>query len=383
MLSELKIKNLKPDTKRYMLRDDRNLYVEVYPNGGKYWRLRVHQDGKSTWRSLGKYPDVSLKEARLKRDAIHRDKGKGKFAGSSATFRDVALDWYNRKIAGLKSESHTSRIMGRLNNYIFPAIGGKPINEITAPDILTFLRTIEASRRHETAHRVLQIVSQVMRYSVAIGVGEQDPSRDLRGALTPSITNHFPTIFDPSQIGALLRAIDSLMGSPIVKDALLFNALTFVRPGELRTAQWCDIDMDKCEWRIPAEAMKMKRLHIVPLSGQALEVLDRMRPLTGHGRYVFPASKSIEKGDRPMSSGTMAAALRRLGYEQGSFTPHGFRSMASTILNDNGFLGDAIERQLAHVEGNKIRGIYNHAEHIEIRREMMQWWGDWLDNVKG
>ncbi len=388
MLSDREIRALKPKEKSYMVLDARGLYLEVTPKGSKLWRLRIYQNGKETRRSLGRYPEVSLKEARLKRDEVLMAKAKGEnvLAGSGKkieTFRDVAEDWFSRKMDGVRSERHTQRIYSRLVRFVYPAIGQKPITEITAPEVLALLRGIEAAGKIETAHRVSQIISQVFRYGIAIGIAERDPCADLRGALTPNKQRHFPTITDPKGIGALMRAIYSLEGAPIAQNGLLLLAFTFVRPGELRMAEWAEIDMAKAEWRIPAEKMKMKRPHIVPLSTQALEVLERMRGITGHGKYIFPAVRNIAKCDRPMSDGTMTAALRRLGYSSGDFVPHGFRAMASTVLNEHGWPPDAIERQLAHVEKNSVRAAYNHAEHLDIRRKMMQWWGDWLESLRG
>ena len=384
MLTDKAIRALKPKEKTYVVLDSKGLYLEVTPKGVKLWRLRIYQDKKETRRSLGRYPEVSLKEARLKRDEILLAKAKGeKFITTAqeqefSTFKDVAEDWFKRKMEGVRSESHAQRTYSRLVRFVYPAIGKRHIKDITAPDILSILRQIEAAGKIETAHRVSQIISQVFRYGIAIGVAERDPCADLRGALTPNKERHFPTITDPQEIRQLLRAIDTLEGSPIVQNALWFLALTFVRPGELRTAEWSEINTERAEWRIPAEKMKMKRPHIVPLSTQAIEVLEKMRHITGHGRYVFPAVRNITKGDRPMSDGTMNAALRRLGYTKEQFTPHGFRAMASTILNEHGWPPDAIERQLAHVEKNTVRAAYNHAEHLEVRKKMMQWWGDWL-----
>lgn len=298
------------------------------------------------------------------------------------TLQAVALDWYERNVEPVSSKTHSERTISRLRRFAFPAIGNKPVKDITAPDLLGLIRPIEAAGHNETAHRTLQICGQVFRYAVAIGIGIRDPSSDLRGALTPANPSHFPAITDPARIGELMRAIDSLVIAPIVRCALRLSALTFVRPGELRTAEWDHMDLAKAEWRIPPEKMKMKRLHIVPLSRQAAEILEKMRPVSGHGRFVFPAVRCLVRCDRAMSDGTMSAVLRRLGYSQGEFTPHGFRSMASTILHEQGWPLDAIERQLAHVEGNSVRAAYSYAEHLDIRRKMMQAWADWLDGVK-
>ena len=384
MLTEKQIKAFTPQDKPYVVRDDRNLYLEIHPGGGKYWRIRVWENGREIRRSLGVYPDVSLKEARQKRDEIkiQISRGASPFVESpKETFQSVALDWFSKKVEPVREESHSKRVMGRLQKYVFPAIGNRPIAAITAPELLEFLRKIEAQGHVETAHRTLQICGQIFRYAVATGLNARDLSADLKGALIPSRSNHFPTITESVEVGALMRAIDSLVDAPIVHCALRFLALTFVRPGELRLAQWSHIDLQKKEWRIPGPLMKMKRPHLVPLSRQALEVLDDIAPYTGHCQYVFPAVRSINSGDRPMSDGTMAAALRRLGYPSGQFTPHGFRSMASTNLHEMKWPEEAIELQLAHSRGNSVAAAYNFAKHLDTRREMMQAWADWLDGL--
>ena len=219
----------------------------------------------------------------------------------------------------------------------------------------------------------------MFRYGVATGRCLRDPTTDLRGALPPTQSTHFATITDPKEVGSLLRAIDGFQGSAITCLALKLAPLVFVRPGELRHAEWIEVNLDRAEWRIPAAKMKMKRDHIVPLSSQAQEVLEEIHPLSGQGRYVFP---SVLANGRPMSENTVNSALRRLGYTKEEMTGHGFRSMASTLLNENGWNRDAIERQLAHVEGNSVRAAYNYAEHLEERRRMMQWWADYLDTLK-
>lgn len=385
MLTEKQIKAFTPRDKPYVVRDDRNLYLEIHPGGGKYWRIRVWENGREIRRSLGVYPDVSLKKARQKRDEIkiQISRGANPFVESpKETFQSVALDWFSKKVDPVRKESHSKRVMGRLRKYVFPAIGNRPIAAITAPELLEFLRKIEAQGHVETAHRTLQICGQIFRYAVATGLNARDLSADLKGALIPSHSNHFPTITESVEVGALMRAIDSLVDAPIVNCALRFQALTFVRPGELRLAQWSHIDFQKKEWRIPGPIMKMKRPHLVPLSRQALEVLDDIAPYTGHCQYIFPAVRSINSGDRPMSDGTMGAALRRLGYSSGQFTPHGFRSMASTNLHEMKWPEEAIELQLAHSRGNSVAAAYNFSKHLDTRRKMMQAWADWLEGVK-
>jgi integrase len=257
-------------------------------------------------------------------------------------------------------------------------VGSKPIDKVSAPILLVCLRRIEDRGAIETAHRALQNCGQVFRYAIATGRAERDVSADLRGALSPVVESHHASITDPKAIGALLRSIEGYEGSLVTKCALRLAALVFVRPGELRKAEWAEFDLDKAEWRIPAQRMKMREVHIVPLATQAVTTLNELQALTGHGRYVFPGART---NGRPMSENTVNAALRRLGYAKDEMTGHGFRSMASTILNEQGWSRDAIERQLAHGERNNVRAAYNFAEYLPERRKMMQAWADYLDTL--
>jgi integrase len=266
-----------------------------------------------------------------------------------------------------------------LEQGIFPWLGAKPIREIAAPDLLAALRRIEERGAIETAHRTKQACGQVFRYAVATGRAERDPTGDLRGAIPPANGKRFATITEPKAVGKLLRAIEGYEGSFIVRCALRLAPLVFVRPGELRTAEWAEFDLERAEWRIPGEKMKMKSPHMVPLSRQALEVLGELHPLTGSGRYLFPGERSK---DRPMSSNTVNAALRRMGYGSDEMTGHGFRAMACSILNEQGWNPDAIERQLAHAERSKVRAAYLRSEYLDERRRMMQAWADYLDGLK-
>lgn len=387
LLTDLKIKSLKPYNKPYMVRDDRGLYLEVHPSGARYWRIRIWEKGREIRRSLGVYPLISLREARERRDQIkvqiaHGNNPLTKKGGG--TFREIAMDWFDRKVLPSHSKSHSDRTLSRMIRFLFPSLGETPISDISAPDLLEVLRPIEASGSIETAHRVLQICGAVFRYAIATGDGEgvRDISADLRGALQSPPVKHYPTITEPVEIGGLIRAIDGMEKSPIVKMALITQILTMARPGELRLMEWGEINFRTAEWRIPAARMKMRRLHLVPLSRQAVSILQDLKPITGHGRYVFPSLRHYSKGDRPMSDGTLSAALRRLGYSKEEITPHGFRAMAATILNEMGWLSEAIDRQLAHVEKSTVRAAYVHAEHLDVRRKLMQAWADWLDEVK-
>lgn len=390
-LTDLAVKNAKPGQKTVRLRDDRGLYLEISPKGGKWWRLRYMIKGKANMLSLGVYPDVSLKDARERRDEARkliangidpsqaRKEEKAEAAAEALTFERVAREWYER-FKPQWSPSHSLDVIQRLEKNVFPQLGPRPIRDITAPELLAAVRLIEGRGAVESARRVLQMCGQIFRYAIATGQADRDLAADLRGALPPAREKHHASITDPKAVAQLLRAIDGYEGSMVARCALRLAPLVFVRPGELRHAEWSEIDLDKAEWRIPAEKMKMREQHIVPLSRQAVAILRELHPLTGAGRYVFP---SIRTSARPMSENTVLAALRRLGYTKDEMTGHGFRSMASTMLNEmNRWNRDAIERQLAHGERNAVRAAYNFAEHLPERRRMMQAWADHLDSLK-
>jgi integrase len=295
------------------------------------------------------------------------------------SFESVAREWYvkNRPVW---TEKHAQTIISRLENNIFPWLGSTGVSEINAPKLLTCLRRIEERGAVETAHRVKQICGQVFRYAIATGRADRDPCADLKGALAPTCSKRMATITDPLKMGGPLRAIDGYEGNLITRCALQPAHLTFVRPGELRHAEWTELNLDGGQWKIPAPKMKMKMAHIVPLSKQSLKVLEEIEPLTGKGRYVF---SSLRTGDRPMSNNTVLAALRRLGYRKEEMTGPGFRGMASTLLHENEWATDIIERQLAHAERNSVKAAYNYAQYLSERRRMMQWWADYMDDLKG
>ena len=366
------------------------MFLLVNPNGSKWWRLKYRIDGKQKLLSLGVYPDVGLKDARARRDEARKQIADGidpshvrqaqksaKSERAANSFEAIAREWY-AKFSPKWAKSHASKILRRLAMDVFPWIGARPIAEINAPEVLSVLRRIEKRGAIETAHRARESCGQIFRYAIATGRAERDVAADLRGALQPVITKHHASITEPKAIGALLRDLAEYKGSPITKAALKLAPLVFLRPGELRHAEWTEINLDTAEWRIAADKMKAKVQHIVPLSKQAVEVLNEVRPITGEGRYAFP---SVRTPDRPMSENTVNAALRRLGYASDEMTGHGFRSMASTLLNENGWNRDAIERQLAHGERDAVRAAYNYAEFLPERREMMQWWADYLDKL--
>ena len=391
MLSKLLIDKTKSQAKNVRLSDGRGMYLEITPNGGKWWRFKYRIDGKEKRISLGVYPDVGLAEARDKREqarkllaagidpAEHRKAEKvAVIENPENTFQAVAGEWFDM-FSKPWAKGHADKIIRRLEINIFPWLGARPIEAITAAELLSALRRIEGRGANETAHRAMQVCGRVFRYAVATGRAERDPSRDLSGALAPVKEKHLASITDPQEVGALLRAIDAYKGEWITRCALRLAPLVFVRPGELRHARWSEIDFDKAEWRIPAARMKMRVQHIVPLSTQAIAVLRDLEQLTGKFDYAFPGTRSRE---RPMSDNTVTAALRRMGYSGDDMTGHGFRSMASTLLNEQGWNRDAIERQLAHGERDAVRAAYNYAQHLPERREMMQAWADFLDQLK-
>jgi integrase len=293
------------------------------------------------------------------------------------TFQAIAHEWLDLRAKTMATV--TLQKAQWLLGLVMPRIGKRPIREITPPELLAVLRKIEARGLHETAHRAKQKCGQVFRYAIATGRAERDITADLRGALAQVVSKNHAAITDPGKIGALLRAIDSYEGQPVTAAALKLAPLVFVRPGELRAAHWSEIDLVGAEWRIPAERMKMGEQHIVPLCRQAVAILGELKPLTGFGDFVFPSLLTLT---RPMSNNTVNSALRRLGYTSDEMTGHGFRSMASTLLNEQGFPPDVIELQLAHAERNKVRAAYNKAQRLAERRKMMQAWADYLDGLR-
>ena len=397
-LRDTAIRAAKPKEKVYKLFDAGGLYLEVNPAGGRWWRWKYRFGGKEKRISFGVYPEVPLKTARERRDAARKqvadgiDPGAARKAAKQAeagaeSFEAIAREWHGKFSPGWEP-SHADRILRRLERDIFPWIGKRPIAEIKAPELLSMLRRIESRGALETTHRAMQNCGQVFRYAVATGRAERDATGDLRGALPRPNIKHHSSIMEPKLIGELLRAIDAYQGYFATKCALRLAPLVFVRPGELRRAQWPEIDLEKGEWRIPAERMKMREQHIVPLSRQAVEVLRELEPLTNRPIpsrpsapcYVFPSARTRE---RPMSENAVLAALRRMGYTTEEMTGHGFRSMASTLLHEQGWNHQAIERQLAHAERNAVSAAYNFAEHLPERRKMMQAWADYLDGLKG
>jgi integrase len=387
VLSDARVRATKPREKAYKLFDERGLFLLVTPTGGRLWRLKYRIGGREKLISLGAYPDVGLKRAREKRDEARTLLADGIDPSAQRqerrnalleTFEGVAEEWLELQSKSLAPE--TISILGsRLKSALYPYLGSKPVAAITAQEVLGTLRRIEARGRHETAHRVRALAGRVLRYAVATGRAQHDVAADLKDALAPVKSKNFASVTDPKRVGELMRAIHGYSGQPVTALALKLAPLVFVRPGELRAAEWSEFDLPNAEWRIPGARMKMGEPHIVPLSRQALTILRELQPLGRGGRYLFP---SLRTRDRPMSDNTINAALRRLGYTSEEQTGHGFRSMASTLLNEQGFPPDVIELQLAHMERNKVRAAYNKAQRLPERRKMMQAWADYLDGLR-
>lgn len=386
-LTDRAIRNIKPSDRPLRLFDGGGMYLEVSPAGGRWWRLKYRIGGKEKRLSLGVYPDVGLADARSRRDAARnllangvdpserRKEEKRDAAGRAAnSFEFVAREWHGKQ-EHLWVPHYATDVLHRLEGNLFPELGARAIASITAPMLLTELRKIEHRGSYDLAHRVLGVAGQVFRYGVATGRCERDPSGDLRGALTPHKSTNQAAVA-PEELPALLRAIDGYdkIGDRLTALALRLLALTFVRTNELVGATWDEIDLDGAIWIVPAERMKMKDEHVVPLSAQALAILHEVKTLGGGSRYVFPGRNL----DKPISNNTMIFALYRLGYK-GKMTGHGFRAVASTMLNEASFRADVIERQLAHCERVKVRRAYNRAEYLPERRAMMQQWANMLD----
>jgi integrase len=392
MLTDTAIRKANPADKPRRIFDGGGLYLEVAPAGGKWWRLKYRHGGKEKRLSLGTYPDTGLADARDKRDAARKllaagvDPGEQRKAEKAAgaerganSFEVVAREWIAKQETAWVP-AHTSRILLRLENDVFPWLGKRPIAEISPREILACLRRVEERGAVESAHRILQNCGQVFRYAVATGRAERDIAADLRGALSPVKETHRAAITDPQGIGGLLRAMDVYSGSYVTRCALRLAPLLFVRPGELRQAEWTEFDLDAGQWSIPAERMKMREPHLVPLALQAVAILRELHALTGRGRYVFPSARGAQ---RPMSSNAILSALRRMGYAKDEMSGHGFRAMARTILDEVLHVRpDYIEHQLAHAVRDPNGRAYNRTAHLAERKAMMQQWADYLDALK-
>ncbi len=387
-LKSLEIKKANVESKQFKLTDGGSMYLLVTKTG-KYWRYDYRYLKKRKTLALGVYPEITLKDARARHLEARRQLAEGidpsyfrklnkeqKIQASENSFGKFAWEWFSKQ---KWTEGHARTVKGRLNKNIIPYLGDRPLSDITAKEILIICRRVENRGAIETAHRVKTICSQIFRYCVASGLIESDPCRDLTKALIPATPKHMATITDPIKVGGLMRSIDDYEGHQVTRSALQFAPLVFVRPGELRHAEWEEINFDNAIWKIPAKKMKMKRIHLVPLASQAIEIIKDLKALTGRGQYLFP---SIRSAKRPMSDNTILSALRRMGYVKEEMTGHGFRSMASTLLNELGWESKLIERQLAHQDKNSVRAAYNHAEYLPERKKMMQSWADYLDRLK-
>jgi len=392
VLTDTTIRKAKAADKPKKLSDSRGLFLLITIKGAKLWRMAYRYNGKQKTLCIGKYPDISLSEAR--KHVEHAKVGLAKGIDPSASkkalketregelansFEVIAREWHKTYMTN-KSDGHAKKVLRFLEKDVFPWLGGRPLTRIEAPEILTLLRRIEERGANELAHTVKRITNQIFRYGIATGRAIRNPVPDLQGALETATVTHHAAITDPSKIGELLRASYGYTGGFTTQCALKLSFLVMLRPGEIRHAEWSEIDLERKEWRIAAEKMKMKQEHIIPLSSQVLEIFKEIQPLTGAGRFVFP---SVRTNDRPMSENTINGALRRLGYTGKEMTAHGFRTMASTRLNESHlFHPDTIERQLAHGERDSVRAAYNRAQHLPERIKMMQWWADYLDTLR-
>ena len=391
-LTDTRIRTLKYAGKPAKYADGGGLHLYVSSSGKKLWRMTYYYDKKEKVLSFGEYPVISLEKAREKRLKAKQfltegvDPGAHKKAIKEAqrsevndTFQTIAKEWHETRTSDF-TEKHRGTVMYRMEKYIFPLIGGEHIAKMEAPDILAVVKPLEHKGQNETARRILQIISQVYRYAVITGRAKRNPATDLHGALRPRKVVHRAAITEPTKVAQLLRNCDSYEGYFPIVCALRLAPLVFVRPTELRAAEWSEFNLESKEWRIPAQRMKMKQMHIVPLAKQAMEILEELHSYSGSGKYLFP---SIRTETRPLSDATLLNSLRRMGYAKDEMCTHGFRSIASTLLNELGYNRDWIERQLAHGERNDVRAAYNYAEYLPERRRMMEEWADYLTNLKG
>ena len=391
-LTDTSIRALAHGDKPIKKADEKGLFLLLQPAGGKLWRFKYRFAGKEKKLGLGRYPDVSLKEARRRRDDARQKLANGLDPGeekkreahaasvkAANTFRALGNEYLETMVRH-KREAVTINKSRWLLSLFPDVVLNRPIADLTSGDLLTALQRIEAKGHHETARRMRSLASRIFRYAVGASRAAGDPTIALRGLLAPPKVKHHSAIVDPHAVGQLLNAIDEFQGYPLTKLALQLTPHVFVRPGELRHAEWREFDLKAAVWIIPANKMKMREPHAVPLSRQAIEVLDRANALSSHQKYVF---SSLHTGARPMSENTINVALRRMGFSAQEMTAHGFRAMASTLLNESGLWNsDAIEKALAHDTSSTVRGTYHRGQHWEERVKMAQWWSDYLDSLK-
>ncbi len=394
-LTDTACKKTKPASKSQKLFDGGGLYLLIKPTGGRYWKLKYRFHGKEKLLALGVYPRVSLVEARERREEAKKllDNGQDpSFIKQQAklvqqaeyenTFENIAREWHQQKLHTWKTK-HGGNILKRLEVYVFPYIGSHPVKVVTAPELLAALRKVENKEAYDLTHRIMQTCGQIFRYAVATGRAERDITADLRGALKPVKSKNHPSLKE-KELPDFLRKLDQYeaeyRGKPITRLAFQLLILTFLRSGEIRKGKWEEIDWEKKQWKIPAERMKVKEPHIVPLSKQSLKILKETQKITGdsYAGYIFPSQNNPR---HPLSENTFLRAIEVMGYK-GKTVGHGFRSTASTILNENGFNADVIERQLAHCERDQVRAAYNYAQYLPERAKMMQWWADYLDTAR-
>ena len=383
-LSDAKIRHAKPAAKPYKLYDGGGLFLLVHANGSRYWRLKYRLAGREKVFAVGVYPEVGLAEAREKALAARRlirdgadpvvERRRRQIGNTADTFQAIAGDWIASR-ENHWSPSYRDAVQSALAANLYAQIGGLPVRAITVPILRDALLLMERRGALSALRKVRMWASMVFRYAIATGRADSDPAAPLRGTFKAHKGRNFAALTKVEEFGELLGSIHAYDGSPVTRSALLLMAYTFTRTGELRAAEWAEIDLPTATWRIPAERMKMREAHVVPLSTQAMRVLSELRALTGHSRWVFPNERNRQK---PMSENTILYALYRMGYHSRA-TGHGFRSSASSLLNELGFDADVIERQLAHKERNKVRAAYHRAEYLAERREMMQQWADYVD----
>ena len=383
MLSDSKIKASKPLDKPYKLADEKGMYLLISPNGGKYFRLKYRFAGKEKVLALGVYPEITLKQARIERDKaeVLLTQGIDPLAAKQVikeeklnTVEYVAREWFNSTAHTINDQTHEKKIR-HFEKFVFPAIGDQPINEIKSPAIFSIVKALFI--KLETAHRVRAEISALYSYAIAHGLADYDPAQAVAKQIPAKKVQHRAALTDPQDVAKLLRDIYNYQGTFVVQCAFRLSPLIFQRPGEIRQMQWSDIDLNAKEWRYLVT--KTNAQHIVPLSTQAIAILETIKPFTGNGRYVFPSQRN---DGRPMSDNAIRTALKSLGYDSDTITAHGFRGTASTLLNEQGWSPDAIERQLCHMPRDQVRAAYNRAQYLDERRRMMQAWGDYLDGLR-
>lgn len=385
-LTDLRIKAAKAKDRPYKISHRNQFFLYVSTTGARSFRWNYSFQGKQKTISYGVYPEITMAEAvakweqdrKILRDGADPAEHRKVSAGGKPTFERVTREWFKKR-STIWVDGYSIKVIQQIELHLIPYLGSRPMDEIMAPELLRVLRRVEDRGTIDAVHRLRSILSQIFRYGVATGTCDRDPAADLKGAFTPRQKKHMATITDESGIGALLRVIDGYAGQFVTLCALRLSPYVFVRPGELRRAEWQEIDAEAANWTLPPEKMKTKQKHVVPLSRQALAIIEDLRPLTGRGQYLFP---SVRTNSRPMSENTVNGALRRLGIGKDEFTGHGFRAMASTRLHELGWPHDVIELQLAHRIGSSVSQAYNHSQKIDERRQMMQAWADYLDGLK-